>query len=544
MDLLSVTIGGLLNEVAARFPGNECLVDLPGRRRYVYRDFLSAVNRLARGFLRLGVNKGDHLALWAPNLSEWVVTEFALMKIGAVLVSVDMNAQAQQLEYLLHQSDARGLITAEGLQGSEYIDIIRRLCPETGEQGPGPWRCGTFPELQHLVSISKRKIPGFLAWEEIMEMGNQVPETLLAQREASCRPEDVATILYTSGTTGTPKGVMSSHYGVVNTTLCSAENQKLTDRDRLCLSVPLSHMFGCLCVTLASVIKGAALVIPSRAFDPAAILEAVAGERCTALYGSPSAFIALMEDRAYRALDTRSLRTGIMGGAQCPMEVMKRVVEEMGLKDIVIGYGQTESSSWITQTHPEDPLDLRVSTVGRPLPAVEVKIIDPSSGEKVATGAVGEVCARGFNMKGYYKMPAATSKALDPEGWLHTGDLGNLDGPGYLRTSGRLTEVINKGGEMIYPTEIEEVLFAHPKISTAQVFGIPGRSGEEVAVWIKLEEEATATSEGILQYCRERLPASHLPAYIKFVKEFPMTPLGKIQKFKMKEMAIRELGLE
>lgn len=544
MDLLKVTIGSVLNEVAAKFPENECLVDLPGRKRYGYKDFLSAVNRLARGFMKLGVSKGDHVALWAPNLSEWIITEFALMKIGAVLVSVDMNAQAQQLGYILRQSDARCLVTAEGLRGSEYIDIIRQLCPEIGEKAPGSWRCGAFPELKNLVLISKGKIPGFLGWGEVMEMGDQIPETLLAEREGSCHPEDVATILYTSGTTGTPKGVMSSHYGIVNTTLASADNQKLTDRDRLCLSVPLSHMFGCLCVTLASVIKGAALVIPSRIFDSTAILEETAKERCTALYGSPSAFIALMEDRAYPTLDTRSLRTGIMGGAQCPMEVMKRVVEEMGLKEIVIGYGQTESSSWITQTHPEDPLDLRVSTVGRPLPAVEVKLIDPSSGEEVSPGSVGEICARGFNMKGYYKMPAATAKAIDPQGWLHTGDLGSLDGKGYLKTSGRLTEVINKGGEMIYPTEIEEALFAHPKISNAQVFGVPGRASEEVAAWIKLEEGTRATDEEILQYCREKLPGSHVPRYIKFVEEFPMTPLGKIQKFKMKELAVKEWGLE
>jgi fatty-acyl-CoA synthase len=544
MDLLRATIGTLLNEVAARFPENECLIDRPGLKRFRYRDFLSTVNRLARGFMKLGVNKGDHVSLWAPNLSEWIITEFALMKIGAVLVSVDMNAQAQQLEYLLRQSDAGYLVMAEGLRGSEYIDIIRQLCPEIGEKAPGPWRCRALPELKSLVLISERKIPGLLGWEEIVKMGDQVPETFLAQREGSCHPEDVVTILYTSGTTGAPKGVMSSHYGIVNTTLASAENQKLTDRDKLCLSVPLSHMFGCLCVALASVIKGAALVIPSRVFDSTAILEAIAKERCTALYGSPSAFIALMEDRVYRTLDTRSLRTGIMGGAQCPMEVMKRVVEEMGLKEIVIGYGQTESSSWITQTHPEDPLDLRVSTVGRPLPAVEMKVIDPVSGEEVPTGAVGEVCARGFNMKGYYKMPAATAKAIDSQGWLHTGDLGSLDGHGYLRASGRLTEVINKGGEIIYPTEIEEVLFTHPKISNVQAFGVPGKAGEEVAVWIKLEEGTSATDEEILQYCRGKLPEFHLPRYIKFVKEFPMTPLGKIQKFKMKEMAVKEFGLE
>jgi fatty-acyl-CoA synthase len=357
--------------------------------------------------------------------------------------------------------------------------------------------------------------------------------------------DDVVTLLYTSGTTGAPKGVMSTHYGILNTTLASAENQKLTGSDRLCLSVPLSHMFGCVCITLAAVIKGATLIIPSETFEPRRILEAIEKERCTAIYGSPSAFIALMEDPKYQSFDLKSLRTGIMGGAQCPMEVMKKVVDEMGVREIVIGYGLTESSSWITETRPDDPLELRVSTVGRPLPNVEVKMVDPGTGEEVPLGSAGELCARGLNMKGYYKMPAATEKAIDREGWLHSGDLGTMDEKGYVRMTGRLKEVINKGGEVIYPTEIEEVLFAHPKISNAQIFGVPDKiSGEEVAAWIKLEEGASVTEDEILQYCKKRLPDSHLPRYIKFVSEFPMTPLGKVQKFKMREMASKEYGLE
>jgi fatty-acyl-CoA synthase len=340
---------------------------------------------------------------------------------------------------------------------------------------------------------------------------------------------------------------MSTHFGIINTTLASANNQKITEKGRLCLSVPLSHMFGCVCVTLASVIKGAALVIPSETFDPPKILEAIEREQCTAIYGSPGAFIALMGDPQYRAANVKSLRTGIMGGAQCPMEVMKKVVDEMGVREIVIGYGQTESSSWITMTRPDDALELRVSTVGRPLPHVEAKIIDPISGDEVPTdgNAVGEICARGFNMKGYYKMPSATANAIDSGGWLHTGDLGSMDANGYVRTAGRLKEVINKGGEAIFPTEIEEVLFRHPKISNAQVFGVPDKElGEEVAAWIKLEEEVEATEEEIRQYCKERLPNSHLPRYIKFIREFPTTPLGKVQKFKMREMAVEEYGLK
>jgi len=338
---------------------------------------------------------------------------------------------------------------------------------------------------------------------------------------------------------------MSTHFGIINTTLASAENQKLTEEDRLCLSVPLSHMFGCICVALAGMIKGAAIVIPAEAFDPKKVLEAIAAERCTTIYGSPGAFIAMMEEPEYGKFNLQSLRTGIMGGAQCPLEVMKRVAEEMGAREIVIGYGQTEASSWITMTRPDDPLELRVSTVGRALPNVEVKLIDPLSGREVSSGAVGEICARGFNMKGYYKMPAATANAVDSEGWLHTGDLGTMDADGYLRTTGRMKEVIVRGGEAIYPTEIEEILFCHPKISNVQIFGVPSQtSGEEVAAWIKLEEGASATEEEILQYCREKLPASCLPRHIKFVSEFPMTLLGKVQKFRMREIAIKEYGLE
>lgn len=545
MDLLKTTIGNLLDGVVFKFPENEALIDIPAGVRYSYKEFLILVNQMAKGFLRLGLKPGEHLALWSPNRWEWVVTQFAMAKIGAVLISVDTNYQIQQLEYLLKQSDAKSLVMTEGLKGSEYIEIIHQLCPEIKESIAGQLNCRALPELRNITLISDRTYSGMFNWRGILEMGRDTPETLLAERQSSFHEDDVVTILYTSGTTGAPKGVMSTHFGVINTTLASVENQKLTAKDRLCLSVPLSHMFGCVCITLASIIKGASLVIPSETFEPRKILEAIEKERCTAIYGSPSAFIALMEDPQYQTFNLKSLRTGIMGGAQCPMEVMKKVVEDMGAREIVIGYGQTEASSWITETLPDDPLELRVSTVGRPLPNVEVKVVDSSSGQEVQNGVVGEICARGFNMKGYYKMPAATANAIDKEGWLHTGDLGTIDKESYLRTTGRLKEVINKGGETIYPTEIEEFLFTHPKILNVQIFGVPNRElGEEVAAWIKLEEASSVNEEEILQYCRGKIPESHQPRYIKFVKEFPMTPLGKVQKFKMREMAIMEYNLE
>jgi fatty-acyl-CoA synthase len=543
--LSSRTVGDLFDAVASRFPDREALVDVPRGRRYSYRELLRIVNRLAGGFLNLGIAKGEHLAIWTPNRSEYIIAELAAVKIGAVPVSIDTNADPQQLEYLLRQSDSQTLILAQGFKNADTILTIRQLCPEIDRSIPGRLDCRALPELRRLIVIADRRSPGMLTWNDVLESGSDPPDLLLAERQRSCRQDDVATLLYTSGTTGAPKGVMSTHAGIINTTMASADNQRLTEEDRLCLSVPLSHMFGCVCVTLAAVAKGAAIVIPSEGFDPKCVLEAIADERCTAIYGSPGSFIAMMEHPDYKKFNLRSLRTGIMGGAQCPLDVMKRVVEEMGAHAIVIGYGQTEASSWITMTRPDDPLELRVSTVGRPLPPVEVKLIDPQSGREVPTGAVGEICARGLNMKGYYKMPAATANAIDPEGWLHTGDLGTMDMNGYVRTTGRIKEVIVRGEETIYPAEIEEILFTHPKISNAQVFGVPDRtSGEAVAAWIKPEEGAAITEEEILRYCRGKLPDSRLPRYIKFVKEFPTTPLGKVQKFRMREIAIKEYGLE
>ncbi len=545
MEALSrMTIGDLFDAVASRLPDKESLVDIPKKTRYSYRELQRIVNRAAKGFMKLGIAKGEHLAIWTPNRSEYIIAELAAAKIGAILVSIDTNAQPQQLEYLLGQSDSQTLILAEGSNGADYVATIRRLCPEIDRALPGRLDCRALPELRRLILIADRRLTGMLTWNDVIESGSAVPDLLLAERQRSCHEDDVATLLYTSGTTGAPKGVMSTHTGIITTTLASADNQRLTEEDRLCLSVPLSHMFGCVCVTLAAVAKGAAIVIPSEGFDPKGVLKAITDERCTAIYGSPGLFIAMMADPDYKKFDLRSLRTGIMGGAQCPLDVMKRVVEEMGAREIVIGYGQTEASSWITMTRPDDPLKLRVSTVGRPLPPVEVKLIDPQSGQEVPIGAVGEICARGLNMKGYYKMPAATASAIDAEGWLHTGDLGTMDAKGYVRTTGRIKEVIVREEETIYPAEIEEILFSHPKISNAQVFGVPSRtSGEDVAAWIKPEEGAVITEDEVLRHCRGKLPSTRLPRYIKFVKEFPTTPLGKVQKFRMREIAIKEYGL-
>lgn len=544
MNILRVTVGDILDETASKFADSEALVDIPQGVRLSYKRFLEEVELLARGFLRIGIDKGNHVALWSPNRWEWIVTQFALAKIGAVLVSVDVNYQLDQLEYLLKQSDSKVLILSEGLKSTEYIKIIKTICPEIGSSLKDIG-CSKLPELKQLILISEKEIDGMIKWKDLFEMGEEISKDTLIEKARLNQPEDVITLLYTSGTTGAPKGVMSTHFGVINTTLASAENQRLNERDRLCLSVPLSHMFGCICITLAAIIKGATIVIPSETFDSEKILEAVEKERCTALYGSPNAFISLMNSPKYGVSNLQSLRTGIMGGAQCPMEIMKKVMDEMGIKEIVIGYGQTEASSWITMTSPDDPIELRVTTVGRPLPNIEVKIIDPHSGSEAKKGEIGEICARGFNMKGYYKMPAATASAIDSEGWLHTGDLGSMDEDGYVKTTGRIKEIINKGGEIIYPTEIEEIIFSHPKILNVQIFGVPDRElGEEIAAWVKLEEGADLSEEEIIKFFKEKLPPSHVPRYLKIVSDFPTTPLGKIQKFKMREITIKEYGLE
>ncbi len=545
MDFQRMTIGKVLDQMSSRFSGREALIDLSSNIRLSYQEFKEKVDSLAKGLIQLGLRKGDHVALWAPNRWEWIVTQFALAKMGAVLMSVDIHCQPHQLEYLLQHSDSKALIMTEGLKGSEYLEMIHHLLPELKKVSLEVFSSQKFQELKHLILISDRKIKGMHPWKEILEKGETLSDSLLVEQERSIHDEEVITLLYTSGTTGSPKGVMSTHFGLIQTNWASSENQRLTEKDRLCLSVPLSHMFGCICVTLAAILRGATLIIPSETFDPERILEAIEKERCTAIYGSPSAFLSLMESPSYRKTDFRMLPTGIMGGAQCPIEVMKRVVEEMKAREIVIGYGLTESSSWITMTRPEDPLELRVSTVGKALPGVELKIVDPSTGEEVTRGTTGEICARGFNMKGYYKMPLATARTIDPSGWLHTGDLGYLDDKGYLRITGRLKEVINKGGEVIYPSEVEEILFSHPKISNVQVFGVPDKvKGEELAAWIKVKEGEELKEEEIFNFCKERLPPSHIPRYFKFVKEFPMTPLGKIQKFKMRDMAIKEYKLE
>ena len=542
---MAASLGALLDRVAQQAPQREALVDLPSGARLTYAQFRQEAEDLARGLLALGLEPGQHLALWSPNRPEWLIAWFAAAKAGLVLTSVDMGASSQQLAYVLGQSRARCLILAPGLAGDEYLATLRQVCPELVLPAEGALNCEALPDLRQVVVMEGAESPpaGALSWAGLKRLGQGISPAQVRARQEALDSQAAATLLYTSGTTGAPKGVLSSHQGLLGTSAFGASNQLLSPSDRLCLSVPLCHMFGCVCVALAGIMAGATLVLPWRAADAQATLEAVAREKCSALYGPPTSFIAMMELPQYRTLEHGSLRTGIMAGAQCPIEVMRRVVEEMGVTYILNGYGQTEASSWIAQTRPHDPLEIRVSTVGRAIDGVELKIIDPATGQALGPGQVGEICARGYNMLGYYQMPAATHAALDPDGWLHTGDLGSLDQEGYLRISGRLKEVIRRGGQIIFPAAVEEVLFTHPAINNAQVFGVDhDELGEEVACWIRLEKGASLNAGAVRAFLIGKVPESHVPAYYKFVEGFPMTPVGKIQKFRLKEMFVQERG--
>ncbi|RJX31928.1 MAG: AMP-binding protein [Desulfarculus sp.] len=534
------TLGAALKRAAAEHGGSEAVMDLPSGWRLTYAELDQAAAQLARGLMALGLEPGERLGLWAPNQPEWIITLFAAAKAGLVLTSVDTSFGAAELAYQLKQSRCRALVLTPGIKGAEYLQALAGLCPQAAQPAPEGLHCPEFPELKWAILIGQDAPPGVLTWSRLLELAQQVEPAALAQREAAVRPGQAATLLYTSGTTGRPKGVLSPHRGLVVTSTACGNNQRLSPQDRLVVSVPLCHMFGCICVTLSAVLKAATLVIPSRLPEPAAILRAVVAEGCTALYGPPTSFIALMDEPSYQQAGG-GLRTGIMAGAQVPLEVMRKVVQEMGVNNLIGGYGQTEASSWISLSSPEDSLERRAVTVGRPVPGAQVMIVDPGSGQELPLGQVGEICVRGHVMLGYFDMPAETAAALDPQGWLHTGDLGSLDAEGYISISGRLKEAIRKGGKIVFPAEVEQVLFSHPKINNAQVFGVPHDVlGEEVACWIKLEKGQKADLAEIMEFLRRKLPANHLPAHLKFVEAFPMTPLGKIQKFKMREAFIAE----
>ncbi|AEH47748.1 AMP-binding protein [Parageobacillus thermoglucosidasius] len=542
--MLTVTVGKLLEEKAKLHPEHEAVVYADRGLRMTYKQFDDYCRLVARGFIGLGIEKGEHVAIWATNVPEWLACQFATGKMGAVLVTVNTNYRAAELEYLLKQSDSTTLLLIERYRDSSYIDILYEIAPELRECKPGQLQSKRLPKLKNVIVIGDKRYPGAYTWNDLLALAHDVTEEQLDKQMNSLDPHDVINMQYTSGTTGFPKGVMLTHYNIVNNAYNIAQCMKLTKEDRLCIPVPFFHCFGCVLGTLACVSVGATMV-PIQEFNPKQVLQTVQDEKCTALHGVPTMFIAELNDPDFEKYDLSSLRTGIMAGSPCPIEVMKAVMEKMGAKEITIAYGQTESSPVITQTRTDDPIHIRVETVGRALPNVEVKIVDPSTNKEVPPGVQGELCTRGYHvMKGYYKNPGATKEVIDEDGWLHTGDLAVMDENGYCRITGRLKDMIIRGGENIYPREIEEFLYKHPKILDVQVVGVPDEKyGEEVMAWIILKEGQTATAEEIREFCRGKISRHKIPRYIEFTDSYPMTASGKIQKFKLREMAKQRLGL-
>jgi fatty-acyl-CoA synthase len=530
MDIVRKSIGAAVAEVARTHPHRPALVHAERGTRLDYAGLSGDVDRIARGFLALGVRPGGKVALWAPNEPEWVPAFLGLTAIGAVTVPIDPAAGREHLGYILRQSEASAAVVG-GLEGqAPALELWRAVRTET-------------PGLKRVAAMPGPAPPDALPWPGLLDGGARVSDGGLQAARNAVSPDDPVAIMYTSGTTGPPKGVVLDHLGLVNKSLHATARQGITAADRLCLFFPLFHMFGNTCIALAGLLRGAALVMPGRRFDPVKVLEVLAGERCTAIYGSPSMLIALVDHPAFRRQDWRALKKGIIGGAPCPAELMRRLVGEIGIENITVAWGITETSSWITMTLPEDPIARRVATIGRPLPCCEVRIVDPRTGEALPAGRQGELCTRGFLMTEYFKMPAATAAAVDREGWFHTGDLGVMDPEGYVTISGRLKDVIVRDGQEITAVEVEEVIYRLADVSEVQVFGFPDPAkGQEVAAWIKLRDGARLTAAEVADHVARHLPAGRQPRHYKFVTGFPMTGSGKIQKYKLAELAAAEYG--
>ncbi|KIN53066.1 AMP-binding protein [Bacillus subtilis] len=543
-ELIHSTIGRLLEQTADAYPDRDAVVYPDRNIRYTYAQFDSLCRQTAKGLMRMGIGKGDHVAIWASNIPEWLAVQFATAKIGAVLVTVNTNYQAHELDYLLKQSDAAALIIMDSYRGTSYPDIVSSLIPELQEAKPGQLKSERYPFLKTLIYIGNKRLPGMYHWDDTEILAKTVTDAELEERMNSLDKDDVINMQYTSGTTGFPKGVMLTHFNVINNAANIAECMALSSQDRMCIPVPFFHCFGCVLGVLACVSVGAAM-IPVQEFDPVTVLKTVEKEKCTALHGVPTMFIAELHHPDFDAYDLSTLRTGIMAGSPCPSEVMKAVIERMGMKDITIAYGQTEASPVITQTRANDSFIRRVETTGRALPHTEVKIVEPGTCQEVQRGMQGELCTRGYHvMKGYYKDKEATRKAINHDEWLFTGDLAVMDEDGYCRITGRLKDMLIRGGENIYPREIEEFLYRHPAVLDVQVVGVPdAKFGEEAAAWIKLKDGKSVSPDELKAYCKGKIARHKIPRYVIFTDDYPMTASGKIQKYKLREKTIEMFNL-
>ena len=542
---LTHTVGSLLDDMARRFPDNEALIYHERGLRYTYKQFNDACRQIAKGLLRLGIKKGDNIAIWAYNVPEWVLLQFASAKIGAILVTVNTSYKSAELEYILEQSDSNSLFMVDSFKDTNYVETLNSVVPELAASAPGTLNAAKLPFLKNIIYIGGATPAGMINFDSIIKLGEDIPDECLNAIEATLDCHETINMQYTSGTTGFPKGVMLTHYNIVNNGFNIGECMKLSEKDRLCIPVPFFHCFGCVLGVMACVTH-ATTMVPVEIFDPLKVLQTIEKEKCTAVHGVPTMFIAELEHPDFKNFDLTTLRTGIMAGSNCPIEVMKKVNSDMHASEITIAYGQTESSPVITQTRTDDALELRVATVGRSLPDVETKIVDIETNETLPPGKQGELCTRGYHvMKGYYKMPEETARAIDSENWLHTGDLAIMDENGYCKITGRIKNMIIRGGENIYPREIEEFLYTHPKVSDIQVYGVPDKKyGEQVMAAVILKKGMTMTEDEVRDFCRNKIANYKIPKYVTFVDGYPMTASGKIQKFKMREMAIKELQLE
>lgn len=524
--LIGFTIGQQLEATAAAHPDREALIDVPSVRRWTYQQLDDAVNRLATGLIDLGVETGDRVGIWAPNLPEWVLVQYATAKLGAILVNINPAYRTHELKYVLNQAEISVLIATPQFKTSDYAAMVAEARPDT-------------PTIRHTLFF------GSSEWEQVAEA--ETNTTAIAQRMAELDHDDPINIQYTSGTTGFPKGATLTHHNILNNGFFVTEAQKFAEDDRLCVQVPFYHCFGMVLANLGVLTHGACLVIPAPWFDPAATLRAIEAERCTALYGVPTMFFSILEHPTFSGTDLSSLRTGIMSGAPCPIEYMKRVVAEMNMNDIAISYGMTETSPISLHTPPDASVERRTTTVGQPLPHIEVKIADPTTGRTVRRGETGELCVRGYSvMHGYWNAPEKSEQAIDKNGWMHSGDLARMDGEDYVNIVGRSKDMVIRGGENIYPREVEEFLYTHPDIADVQVIGVPdAKFGDELCAWIRMREGRTPmTQDELRSFCLGKLAHYKIPRYVRITEDFPMTASGKIRKVEMRELSVRELGLE
>ncbi len=546
-EMMDSTIGKLLENVAIRFPNKEAVAytDRPYRR--TWKEFNEESERIAKGFMALGIGRGDHVAVWASNTPQWLLALFACTKIGAVLVTVNTAYKVFELEYLLRQSDARALVLMDEVKGSNYVDIVNSLCPTLKDCAPGHYHNPMLPALKTVIYAGDSPTPpaGMVAWDSIEGMSDRIPHEEFEAVYNSLDCHDVINIQYTSGTTGFPKGVMLTHYNILNNGKGIGDCMKFTENDKLCIVVPFFHCFGLVLAILACLTHATSMV-PVDLYSPTKVMQAIQQEKCTAFHGVPTMFIGILEHPEFDQYDFSSLRTGIMAGSPCPVQVMKQVIDKMHMPEITITYGQTEASPATTMTNTDDSIELRVSTVGRSMVDVETKIVDPETGETLGPGIPGEFCARGYNiMKGYYKMEEATKQAIDEDGWLHSGDLAIVDENGYYKITGRIKDMIIRGGENIYPKEIEEFLYTQDEVSDVQVIGVPSEKfGEEVMACVILKGGVSITEEELQERVRNNMARHKVPKYIAFVESFPMTASGKIQKYKLREWAVEQYGLE